>query len=623
MRTRNHLRKAALDADDRDMWDDVVVEGKASRLVKERSVAIGRDKQKKADLKSFRLRGFRGHGVPRSLEGVVTPKQFREMKARKRRLLTGTEVHGPYRKFASGLSAKKKEPWERRQHKVAPVQIVEKKQRHISALLNKWHTTHQLPSLELGEVASWQLEPLSPMNKKRLLTLTQCLSKSGVNRAIIEMLLIRGGIEENPGPEGEGPCSNVGKAIAPKWELVNKQKKLWVGLCPICGMLIRPAVQKNKMPDDKELTFHATPDDFAYLMNEEESDSSSEVDAALLNLPPVPSTSKGEGCSSTADAPEAGAVVASTVPVMSKAEGKEPEVQVSADAPEARVEKLRVKVEPHVTEKVTETSSGIHFKMRNKPSPPESGDSSNGHGPVLDGYYLSDLEVSDFMVTQHLCQPETVRVETKTFVYEAERRIVNDRSVKETKQDFYYVHMSGTGVRIRVPIIGHIFAVLLWLLTVKARMELFVWAPIIVSTFGLTMQVLVSASWMFTWLFFVFALPWLLMFAAVACYAAYAYRGLLNHVTHDIQTMLLDITRSLWVTKHVYYVPHVLANVIPTYDRGTSSRVVEQTVVQRIARLSTLPLPDKYYTAFTEGSSAVCVWVISKQPFFDEALGPL
>ena len=74
-------------------------------------------------------------------------------------------------------------------------------------------------------------------------------------------------------------------------------------------------------------------------------------------------------------------------------------------------------------------------------------------------------------------------------------------------------------------------------------------------------------------------------------------------------------TRRSW---HIPFIPHLVSAVVAEYDRGTNVVAVRTTIRSRIARLASLPIPDRDALAFINGSELVCMQLLSHQDFFWE-----
>lgn len=601
MRTRNPARLAEVSAAERDAWEEAQEE-KRQRLAERRAgVARERQRQKEADLKRFRLRGFRGKGVPgnrfedeerdTALTSVGVPRtwrqkriameardpqRWREAVARRKRMASGSEVQGPYAKFTSTPQSRRApEPWERRKPAGTKKSAVELPQRHeIRKMINRWHTTGELPRVDAA-FAVGPVEELRPIEKKRLKVMGEAWARAGVAREVIEALLIRGGVEENPGPEttgekGAGPCMLQGKEIYPAW---NGQRGKFVPECPTChvplGKLVYGKFSQLCQRDEKYR--HPVVDAEAYVMKEASKPS----------------------CSHPCD------------PV--RVAGEKDDVDV---------------IDLEALDKLPSPPAQA-VKQSPPPPPPSPAPAAAPPPAPLKGHELTQEEAVDFMVSRHFCSPSSVQVEKRVAHYVGERRIVADRTIKETKQDMEYVHLSGYSHDCKIPVFRSLLNALLFVLCEDPKLEYLVWLPMMLLPVIVFVEALLTWSWFFFWAFTVIAFPWLVLLSAASAWAAHFYMRPLNKAVKKFQTFFRDMVSGLWTPVHVYYVPHAVTCVVNTYQAGTSYKVVSETIGQRLSRLGTLPIPDEAYARLVAGTTEVGIWVVERQPFFDLALGAL
>lgn len=66
----------------------------------------------------------------------------------------------------------------------------------------------------------------------------------------------------------------------------------------------------------------------------------------------------------------------------------------------------------------------------------------------------------------------------------------------------------------------------------------------------------------------------------------------------------------------VSYVPHIVSCLMAEYDRGTSATVVRSTIGMRARRLGALPIPDEYHEKLVADSVFVASVLLESQTFF-------
>lgn len=343
VRTKNPVRLAHVSVEEAVAWEEAAVEGQMTFSAKREGVMRDRARTKAAAMKRFQLRGFKGgrkaprdknaaddgeathkhefHQVP---ERISDPSAYAIKEARRERMRTGTEVHSSYRKFASGLKHKPTQGWEVRQPKVSPKPAKPsdfKRVRMISKMINRWKATHLLPPVSMREVENWAPEELNSMGRKRLMAVTDLMGKNGVSRQLIEALLVRGGVELNPGPvkssvaEGKdtdvefkpvvGKCALEGQVVPCQWETLSCGKK-HVPCCPVCHICIGPmfhgSYKKLKETAGKEFR-HLYSDVEDFILDDSDTrEAVRDIKATLANAcreapPPLcePSTSNPSG----------------------------------------------------------------------------------------------------------------------------------------------------------------------------------------------------------------------------------------------------------------------------------------------------------------------------------------
>lgn len=605
-RTKNPARLAEVTATERDDWDELKAEMSERRVKFATSVAVERAKRKASDEKAFRLRGYRGRNLPErgpTSKVIKNLDKFKERKAMKARLASATEVHGG---LANAPSVKvlrstlAREPWERKKRAAggaAPTVTKETRKGSIRHMLRQFRSEGKLPHLTLLIVQALPVTALTNTEKKHLKLMCAALERTGVSRDIIEMLLVRGGVEKNP-----GPCGFQGKTVPSKVEPYGKRK--FIHTCPECGApLAAPNFVKTSLTYD-----HPDELDGYWEGKGKEVDDSDECDYIDLG----------------------GEVIALPEPSSSKAAP----IETPVNAKEERRQLKSITAEGGHKLKISRTLKGEQspppVKVATQPAPPPK---PEGPGPtpppspapptpppVLQGFELDHEHAVEFMVCEFFCAPGSVVSENKTIHYDQERRLVCDRNVKATTQDLEVVHLQGLGVNTKVPYIGALLNGILWSLTTPVSLHWLAWVPTMVAFIGCSLNVLLSFSFFVSWLYFVLVFPWLLIFSVSSIWAAYYYMKVLEGPVLACRTWLLKVTGAFWEQRHIYYVPHAVSNVVTSYRAGTDLATLKSTVGQRLGRLSTLPIPDKVYSELMAGTERVTIYSVMRQPFFDQAL---
>lgn len=620
MRTKDPIRLAMASAEERDEWDETRAEAAKNRKRSEAARFRSRDKQKAADLKAFKLRGYRGKNVPED----ANREEFKVRKAHRTRLATGTQVDGgPLRNIPS-LKAKRStlaaEPWERVKPprvKEGPPVKKETRKGSIRHMLRQFRSEGKLPHLTLLTAEALPKTELTNTEKKHLKLLGEAMMRNGVSRQIVETLLQRGGVEMNP-----GPCSLTGQTVTTK---VEKYGRKFLHTCPECGV---PLMLPTKTSEPMQF-FHEDMEAEPYWETQGKEPDDLEFMDALDTFYDETEPGK-ESCTSPALEPVTVAP-APAARVASTSKGKEePHADPVAVNRERKREIKQQIAAKNKTINVCRTINTIlpdpppNVRERAAPPPPPVAPAAPPAPPappaVLKGFVMDhDAEV-EFMVTTQYCAPGTVVSEKKVIHYDQERRLVCDRNVKATAQDMEVVQLSGMGVNTKIPYLGPLLNSILWLLTTPLSLHWVAWVPTMVAFVGFTLNVFLSFSFIVSWLYFVFLFPWILLLTLLSVWASYYYMKALEPKVQAFREWVLKVTKPFWVPRHIYYVPHALSNVVTSYRAGTDLHTLNSTVGQRLGRLSTLPIPDEVHTQLMAGTERVAVFCVMRQPFFDTPL---
>jgi len=81
----------------------------------------------------------------------------------------------------------------------------------------------------------------------------------------------------------------------------------------------------------------------------------------------------------------------------------------------------------------------------------------------------------------------------------------------------------------------------------------------------------------------------------------------------DVTALVIALRRTK-VT--LSFIPHIVSSVVAEYSAGTNAQVVNSTIRQKILRLSCLPIPDYDAIAFISGSEIMAEFLLRQKSFF-------
>lgn len=389
------------------------------------------------------------------------------------------------------------------------------------------------------------------------------LDKNGVDgkalRRMIAALLIRGGIEPDPGPDswkgklpaarqsevdglfGDGKCVNDGNMI------VGEKVTIRGRVRHICTECRAELVGFDKI---KCAGFHPKADLSEYSQEDFRSARQAFIDKSHLRIvrPPTQSAPDSPSTSRPVILPQQQTFVAPPAPKPVPAEHKEPEYP--PPAPKS-VPKPPV---PSVEKK--------------EPEYPDH---------PLNGHNISEedcVQIMSRLVGKDIEYSE-IAIEEIIVPYAGERRLATSRNVQEIKKGFHARQMSvyqTPPTSYREAFVATISA----LATIGGAASFFFRMNVL---YGLCAAVIVSA--VLTWHFSTFKDP---------------------HVR----------------TFSVPFVPHLVSSVMAEYDRGTNATAARSTLRQKMRRLASLPIPDEDALKFIAGSELICEQLLTHEDFFWE-----
>jgi hypothetical protein len=203
---RGHANVAWADAEEQEYQLTKLANDRAAR--RESGTIRERERQEHSDAKKFTLRGFKGKGFTK-LQGQERLDAMAKA-ARAQRVATGREgLSAQLRRFATGEglvtpSRRPTQPWRsqkaKRGAKQAPTHTTPQPltARGLYSAVAKYKRDGSLPHFDVGEVQAVKAEGIDARALKRM----------------IQAMLIRAGVEPNPGPDGEGDsCIYSGMTI--------------------------------------------------------------------------------------------------------------------------------------------------------------------------------------------------------------------------------------------------------------------------------------------------------------------------------------------------------------------------------------------------------------------------
>lgn len=557
-----------------------------------RSAAAAADSQKleRAAEKGFRLRGFRGHarrtapkGVP--LSEVRTPSgadrfAIQAAFANKRRVRTMTggvdrrvaRLFAPNASFLRAGGKAKKVP-KVKAKKPVPIDL--------SRALARFRRFGELPEVSPDVIAA--LPRHSGINGSLL-------------KKMIQAMLVRAGVEQNPGPERFCACGcpRAGRLVTP--ELVKiRGKKHWK--CPSCACELgeREGDRRRHPRACEEDVPGAAPDPMA-------GTSTMEPVAAPVVFPSSGSSSddSSDGSSTSVEG-SAGSHRSSrgTKPPRGRARKERarqrvpvvpPQVGAQAPAPVPVPVPAPAPIPVVVPAPVVPPQVEVHAPApvpAPVPAPAPVPVVAPEPNAVLDGQVIGQadkLAILSRLVGRPVLPHEMFEMDA-VLPYRGERRVATSRNIKEISAD---MHICQFGCRDSVP-----RRVRLWLACVIAALS------------GLF-----------------FSLPWFAQFPALTFIADFVHWcPPASLVLGGIPLLFIPFIWTRRVEQQqfvVAYVPHLVSAVLFEYDRNMDASVVRANIRQKFRRLSCMPIPDYDLIKFVSGSELVCEQILSTQNFFGE-----
>jgi len=212
-------------------------------------------------------------------------------------------------------------------------------------------------------------------------------------------------------------------------------------------------------------------------------------------------------------------------------------------------------------------------------------------GPILRGHTLSCFDMEDVMtrVSGHPVEIADISFDSRVVAYTIDKRLVIHRGVKEVQQAFEACQLTYVSRGEPYLSLGAVFTLVLSFVSG--------------SIFGLSL--FLSRNRMparhgehLPFITFALSLPLCIVLAGIAIFLPRRY-------TPDC-------------VYKVPYVPHVVSSVVADYSRGTNAEAVRSTVRMKISRLAALPIPDFDAVSFINGSETVAEVLLEREDFFWE-----
>lgn len=445
-------------------------------------------------------------------------------------------------------------------------------------------------------------------------------------RAIVEALLVRGGIEMNPGPQ-----------CAPGSKAEHVEVICSIPYCTVCRVPCHEKVKGSYYHmtegDDSECTTPgpssgptststtSTSDSPAYSAY---SDEPCEPEVRTTTTTTTTTTTSSPGPASPANAAATVQAVADmglapatpsvVAPSGSQAAQPNPQPKSFAEAaakptasPGANGKPVRHKLSmkaaassssnqpPQAKEKEKEKAPNGSSGPKSMTSGDEPIDPNSITGP-MDGHRLTGPELLTF--ANYLCVPDprTVVATEKIWRYRGEERTVDTHTVKEVKRDFYVISvvcMTAWPWMRYIPLLsGFLLSCRHGSTTFAGLFALVTYIRFLTPVFLMTYIFGFAAiGW---WLYLlpgVFLIPWGDIF------------HYLGHSPH------------IWSEHVMYYIPHIVTCITKKRGSPLARSEHDTTVVAEISRLAMFPLPSKRATIYVHGTSAACYAVFQHMDF--------
>lgn len=567
-----------------DLQTDFEVMKSASDRHAGRSAAAAADTEKleHAAMKAFRLRGYRGHaprpapkGVP--LSEVRAPSgaarfAIQAAYANKRRVatMTGGVDRRVARLFAPNASflragGKAKKVQKAKDKKPATIDL--------SRALARFKRFGELPEVSPEVIAA--LPRHSGINGSLL-------------KKMIQAMLVRAGVEQNPGPDRFCACGCplAGRLVKPEFVMIHG-KKHWK--CSSCSCELGERQGNRRMHpracEEDAPSASPSPIDGVSTMEVVQPVVPRCMELAQPIVAPDPGSPSGSSSDDSSDgnSNSAGGAAASR---LSSRSGRPPRGRARrARALERRALNIaQPPVQVHV-----HAPAPIPAPAPPPPAPvpaqiPAAAPAPRNHH--LDGQVIGEndkLAILSLLVGRPV-GPDEMFEDDAVLPYGGERRIATSRNVKEIAADMRICQFG----------CGH---------------SAFQWGRLWLCF------VTAALSGLF------FSLPRLAQFQAFTFLTDFVHWCPIASLVLG-SVMLLPIP-FIWPRRVeerivVAYVPHLVSAVLFEYDRSMDADLVRASIRQKFRRMSCLPIPDFDLIKFVSGSELVCEQILRSQNFFGE-----
>lgn len=545
-----------------------------------RTSGVDRDRRRfqAAQGKAFRERGFRGKKVPEDMSRV----DFKAAKARRTRLRTHTEIHSKVdlrdRTEIAGQVVSRPPnpaPWTRRSKNAkakgnAPAFS-------LFRAVRQFRRTGQLPNVSVEVVRGAALEGVSEASRKQL----------------IQQLLIRGGIEENPGPQGPAPTQLSSQE---KKELRRDPLSPEVA-AKIAAQEVRRS-RKFKMADfkkrdaevDKAIAKANHDEDLANIAAVYATSPSATAPAAVIQPAAVPAPAAVQPAAAQQEAAEAVPLGPAAAPIPAAPAAPAP-------LPVAPPAEPAAPVDPTIFQRGDLRGDALLVNADR--------DERIEFGRSIFGGNVSVLAAT-----------------IQRFVPSGEERCANKRGVEEIKKPIEFRH-----IRYSLGITKlHAFFGYLLTFGLVAASYFICDLPLV----GDYLAVFCSASALFFYSTYL-SVTQRRSYATIIGYLALkvACSWLPSYTPHALlikqivpQLCLLTLPLLPHGQRTVSYCPHLVACLLSEYKRGTDPEVMKSSIHQKTMRLAALPIPDRtidWSSNTVEYGSQLVAQFLNKQVDFGRA----
>lgn len=228
---------------------------------------------------------------------------------------------------------------------------------------------------------------------------------------------------------------------------------------------------------------------------------------------------------------------------------------------------------------------------------------------VLSGIYMTQSQAEDFA----LGSGHTLRRHVKNVIpYSHERRLVNNRNVRETKEslEMAYVELDDAPLLPPVP---------WWEDRGKILKVGLLSLAMLVGVVSLAITIYLFPEAYVTGLTYVaYALLWFFELDPLIKCAITGTCTLILSLIALAWWLLSGSEEEEW-PRVIPYCPHMVSCAISEYRRGTNVDVAVATMRQKMLRLATLPIPDFDAAQVLDGSEQVALFLVKDQDFAGRA----